>query len=153
MAAGRAKEGRALPARRSLTVRLLPHVVKRASPLTQKLPRQGPATKEGSAPLLHTKQGRAPGWPPSLPSAKQRKRLFVVVVVAVVAVRGKKFSHSIYHNSRSTALRLLLVYNMQIINIIPLFPKPGLPVGVLTGTSYGLDRCTRTPWFRHGCAP
>ena len=32
-----------------------------------------------------------------------------VVSAVVVAVRGKRLPNSIYHNSRSTALRLLLV--------------------------------------------
>ena len=68
--------------------------------------------------MLHTKQGRAPGWPPSLPSAKQRKRLFVVVVVAVVAVGGKKFSHSIYNNSRSTALAAVMLAKVREIVIV-----------------------------------
>ena len=45
--------------------------------------------------------------------------LLIVVVVAVVAVGGKKFSNSIYHNSRSTALRLLLVHNIYNEHIEP----------------------------------
>ena len=41
--------------------------------------------------------------------------LFVVVAVAVpavVAVGGKKISHSIYHNSRSTAPAAAMLYDI-----------------------------------------